>query len=318
MKSTLPKLIILSSYFWLFQASAQVNFTEIDGSLLHSQYLTNPSSRFEGTIVFQNGTGSSLETWTANKTFFKCIKQLGNLFMYDRSGLGKSSPDFSVSSANPITAELVNSKLIQLLERNRIKSPYILVSHSYGALYAGYFARKYPDLVAGMLMVDPVPSNFLYSERIQKHLDITLTTIGEIPSKEAYKLYSISRQSQNNGITADGFYQQKGFQKTMSQVGELHLMSSAFPIIIISSNDMDKIKPIKGNWHALQKQWLNQNPNSTIFRAEGGHSIHHEHPNLVCKQVNKLVQIATQALKPDRQTEPKSKHQNQSTSPYTE
>ena len=95
-------------------------------------------------------------------------------------------------------------------------------------------------------------------------------------------------------------------------------MSSAFPIIIISSNDMDKIKPIKGNWHALQKQWLNQNPNSTIFRAEGGHFIHHEHPNLACKQVNKLVQIATQALKPDRQTEPKSKHQNQSTSPYTD
>ena len=318
MKNILQKLVIISFHFCTFPASAQVNFTEIDGSLLHSQYLTNPSSRFEGTIVFQNGTGSSLETWTANKTFFKCIKQLGNLFMYDRSGLGKSSPDFSVSSANPITAELVNSKLIQLLERNRIKSPYILVSHSYGALYAGYFARKYPDLVAGTLMVDPVPSNFLYSERIQKHLDITLTTIGEIPSKEAYKLYSISRQSQNNGITADGFYQQKGFQKTMSQVGELHLMSSAFPIIIISSNDMDKIKPIKGNWHALQKQWLNQNPNSTIFRAEGGHSIHHEHPNLVCKQVNKLVQIATQALKPDRQTEPKSKHQNQSTSPYTE
>ena len=93
----------------------------------------------------------------------------GNLFLYDRSGLGKSSPDYSVSSANPITAELVNSKLIQLLEGNHIKSPYILVSHSYGGIYAGYFARKYPDSVAGMLMVDPVPSNFLYSKRIRKN-----------------------------------------------------------------------------------------------------------------------------------------------------
>ncbi len=247
MKKPLQLLIILSSYFWDFQASAQVNFTEIDGSLLHFQYHPNPHSKFKGTIVFQNGAGSSLETWSANQTLFDCIKRLGNLFMYNRSGLGKSSPDFSISTTNPITAELVNSKLTQLLERNHIKSPYILVSHSYGGLYAGYFACKYPDLVAGMLMVDPVPSNFLYSDRIQKQFNIALTTIGDMPSSEAYKRYGVSRQSQSNGITADGFYQQKGFQKTMEQVAELLVMSNTFPITIISSTEMSINAPIKGD-----------------------------------------------------------------------
>ena len=300
MKNTLQTLVILFSSLWAFQASAQVNFTEIDGSLLHSQYHPNPNSKFKGTIVFQNGTGSSLEAWSANKTFFNCIKQLGNLFLYDRSGLGKSSPDFNVSSANPITAELVNSKLTQLLERNRIKSPYILVSHSYGGLYTGYFARKYPDLVAGMLMVDPVPRNFLYSERIQKQFDIALATIGEMPNRKAYKIYGVSRQSQNNGITADGFYQQKGFEKTMKQVAELPLMSSSFPIIIISSTEMNIIAPIKGHWHSLQKQWLNQHSNSTIVKTHGGHFIQTEHPKLICNQVNKLVKIAAQSSKEDR------------------
>ena len=299
-KIVLQRLIILSSYFCTFQASAQVNFTEIDGSLLHSQYHPNPNSRFKGTIIFQNGTGSSLEAWSANKTFFECIKQFGNLFLYDRSGIGKSSPDYSVSYANPITAELVNSKLIQLLERNQIKSPYILVSHSYGGIYAGYFARKYPDSVAGMLMVDPVPSNFLYSDRIQKKFDVALKAMGEIPSREAYKLYGVSRQSQNNGITADGFYQQKGFEKTIEQVAELPLMSSSFPIIIISSTEMNIIAPIKGHWHSLQKQWLNQHSNSTIVKAHGGHFIQTEHPKLVCNQVDRLVKIAAQSLKEGR------------------
>ncbi|WP_114993989.1 alpha/beta hydrolase [Synechococcus sp. UW179A] len=300
MKNTFQKLIILSSFFWAFQASAQVNFTEIDGSLLHSQYHPNPHSKFKGTVVFQNGTGSSLEAWSTNKTFFECIKQLGNLFMYDRSGLGKSSPDFSVSSANPITAQHVNSKFVQLLDRNRIKSPYILVSHSYGGLYAGYFARKYPNSVAGMLMVDPVPSNFLYSDRIQNQFDIALTTIGTIPSREAYKLYGVSRQSKNNGITADGFYQQKGFKTSKRQVAELPLMSSTFPIIIMSSTEMNSSAPIKGNWHSLQKQWLNQNPNSTALKAQGGHFIQIEHPKLVCEQLNHLVKIAAQQSKPNR------------------
>lgn len=300
MKKILQPLIILSSYFWAFPASTQVNFTEIDGSLLHFQYHPNSHSKFKGTIVFQNGTGSSLEAWSANQTLFDCIKQLGSLFMYDRSGLGKSSPDFSISTANPITAELVNSKLTQLLERNRIKSPYILVSHSYGGLYAGYFARKYPDLVAGMLMVDPVPRNFLYSDRIQQQFNIALTTIGEMPSREAYKLYGVSKQSQNNGITADGFYQQTGFQKTMEQVAELPLMSSTFPITIISSTEMNISAPIKGDWHSLQKQWLNQNSNSAIVKADGGHFIQIEHPKLVCNQVNKLVKIAAQLSRKDR------------------
>ncbi len=300
MKNILQKLVTISFHFCTFPASAQVNFTEIDGSLLHSQYHPNPDSKFKGTIVFQNGTGSSSEAWSANKTFFECIKQLGNLFMYDRSGLGKSSPDFSISLAKPITAELVNSKLIQLLERNRIKSPYILVSHSYGGLYAGYFARKYPDSVAGVLMVDPVPSNFLYSDRLQKDFEIALKTIAETSSRKVYKLYSISRQSQNNGITADGFYQQKGFQKSKEQVSELPLMSSTFPIIIISSTEMNIKAPIKGHWHSLQKQWLNQNPNSTILRAHGGHFIQIEHPKLVCKQLNELVKIATRESNPNR------------------
>ena len=301
MKNILQKLVILSSSFYAFQASAQVNFTEIDGSLLHSQYHPNPNSRFKGAIIFQNGTGSSLEAWSTNKTFFECIKQLGNLFMYDRSGLGKSSPDFSVSSVNPITAKYVNSKLIRLLNRNGIKSPYILVSHSYGGLYAGYFARKFPDSVAGMLMVDPVPRNFLYSDRIQNQFDSALSTIGAIPSREAYKLYGVSRQSKNNGITADGFYQQKGFEKTKEQIAELPLMRSTFPIIIISSTEMNNRSPIQGNWHSLQKQWLNQNPSSTIFKAQSGHFIQIEHPKLVCNQVNKLVKIAAQESNPNRQ-----------------
>jgi pimeloyl-ACP methyl ester carboxylesterase len=216
-KRTLQKLIISSSYFCAFQASAEVNFTEINGSLLHSQYHPNPHSSFKGTIVFQNGTGSSLEAWSANKTFFECIKQVGNLFLYDRSGLGKSSPDFSVSSANPITAELINSKLIQLLERNQIKSPYILVSHSYGGIYAGYFARKYPDSVAGMLMIDPVPSNFLYSDRIQKNLTSPSEQLEKSPAGKPTSYTAFQDKAKTTESQPMDFINRKDFTRRKSK-----------------------------------------------------------------------------------------------------
>ena len=217
--------------------------------------------------------------------------------MYDRNGLGKSPPDFSMSLTKPMTAQLVNSKLIKLLKRNHIKPPYILVSHSYGGMYAGYFARKYPNLVVGMLMIDPVPSDYQWSDRFLKQFKIDIVKMDKMSSREAYKLYSFSRSNKDNTMSAQLFYQLKGFHKTIEQVTKLPSMSSKFPIIILSSTYMDKNAPIKGSWYNLQKQWLNQNPNSIIFKVHSGHFIQLAHPKLICEQLNKLVKIATKPSK---------------------
>ncbi|HJN33387.1 MAG TPA: alpha/beta hydrolase, partial [Prochlorococcus sp.] len=162
------------------------------------------------------------------------------------------------------------------------------------------FARKYPDSVTGMLMVDPVPSNYQYSNRIQKQFKIALAKMDKISSRKAYKLHSFSRSNKNNTMTADSFYQQKEFHKTIEQVAKLPHMSSKFPIIIASSTYMDKKAPIKGSWYNLQKQWLNQNPNNTIFRAHSCHFIQLNRPKLICEQLNKLVKIATKSSKSKR------------------
>ena len=114
-----PKiLILLASLFHPLLASAQVNFTEINGSILHSKYYPNTNSNFEGTIIFENGPETSLIEWIENKSFFKCIKEKGNIFLYDRSGLDESPQDASISLKNPTTAQLVTSKLMRLLEKN--------------------------------------------------------------------------------------------------------------------------------------------------------------------------------------------------------
>ena len=46
------------------------------------------------------------------------------------------------------------SDLERLLDRARIKPPYVLVGHSYGGLLARLFARAHPDQVAGVVFVD--------------------------------------------------------------------------------------------------------------------------------------------------------------------
>jgi len=297
MKHILKKLIILSSLFHPSQAHAQPEFTDIDGVVVYSEYYPNPQSRFKGTIVFQNGSGASLKEWTDNAIFLKCIRQQGNALMYDRNGLGKSPPDSSISSDKPITAQLVNSKLIKLLRTKKIQEPYIVVSHSYGGLYAGYFARKHPELVAGMLMVDPVPRNYEYANQILETFKSTRKRLWHISSKEAYQRDNLDSPRDRNMMTADSFYQQLGFDETIKQLEKLPPMSNQFPITIVSSTEMDKNSVIKGDWYTLQKQWLNQNPESMIFKARAGHFIQLDRPKLICKELNKLVKIAITSSK---------------------
>jgi pimeloyl-ACP methyl ester carboxylesterase len=213
------------------------------------------AATFKGTILFENGSGVNFKEWTESKGFISCAKQSGRLFLYDR-----------IIPAKPLTASDVNTYLTRQLKLRHIQPPYILVAHSYGALYSIYFARKYPDSVKGILLVDPVPNNFEWQDSVKKE---------KKKSPEQH-------------------YQLLGFEQTKKQVNNLPPLSNHIPVIILSSSEMEKNAPIKGDWYEQQQQWLNKNPESKIIKVEGGHFIQLEHPEVVCEQIKALVDLKNQ------------------------
>src|SRR6266700_1085285 len=72
---------------------------------------------------------------------------------YDRAGQGWSDPP-----ASPQDGEAVATDLHTLLGHAQIPGPYVLVGHSTGGAYARVFAARYPDLVAGMVLLDSQPN----------------------------------------------------------------------------------------------------------------------------------------------------------------
>ena len=70
---------------------------------------------------------------------------------YDRAGLG-----WSDLGPMPRTADRIVDELHAMLERAAIPPPYVLVGHSFGGLTMPLFAERYPEEVAGMVLVDPV------------------------------------------------------------------------------------------------------------------------------------------------------------------
>jgi pimeloyl-ACP methyl ester carboxylesterase len=72
--------------------------------------------------------------------------------VYDRAGRGWSEP-----AAEPQDGAQIAMDLHTLLQRGNASGPYVLAGHSFGGLYALTFAARYPDEVAGMVLVDTTP-----------------------------------------------------------------------------------------------------------------------------------------------------------------
>jgi len=97
-------------------------------------------------VVFENGLGGRMEWWN------KVLPEIANdttTFAYNRPGYGNSDP-----VATPRDGLHIVDELRALLRDNGIKPPYILIGHSLGGLYMQLYARRYPDEVSALILVD--------------------------------------------------------------------------------------------------------------------------------------------------------------------
>ena len=197
--------------------------------------------------------------------------------MYDRNGLGKSPPDFHLSAHNPITGKLISDKLTILLKKNNIKPPYVIVAHSYGAIYAGYYVLKNPHLVKGVILVDPVPKNFHFSTKLLNKYKIGVEQAKKSSSSYIYKKYK--------GSITEVIYQLVGFNESLQSIKQLGGIINNIPVVIISSTGMENEHPLKEGWYESQKQWLNNNSYSKIMRVSSDHFIQLKKPQVVCDEI---------------------------------
>lgn len=84
------------------------------------------------------------------------ISQRTTSVIYDRAGTGWSDQVKLPRSALEVTDELRS-----LLQTAGIPAPYLFVGHSLGGIYAQRYAQRYPDEVAGMLLLEPPHEDFL-------------------------------------------------------------------------------------------------------------------------------------------------------------
>jgi pimeloyl-ACP methyl ester carboxylesterase len=98
------------------------------------------------TVVLEPGAGemSSNLGWIT-----PAVARDTRVCVYDRAGRGWSEPASTAQDGAQIATDLH-----RLLQRGGVPGPYVLAGHSFGGLYVLTFAARYPNEVAGMVLVD--------------------------------------------------------------------------------------------------------------------------------------------------------------------
>jgi pimeloyl-ACP methyl ester carboxylesterase len=99
------------------------------------------------TVVLDAGWGYTSVEWSG--WVQPEVAEHTRVCAYDRAGMGWSEPE-----PGPPNATQTADELHALLQEAGEEGPYVLAGHSLGGLYSRIYAERYPEEVAGMVLVD--------------------------------------------------------------------------------------------------------------------------------------------------------------------
>ena len=115
--------------------------------LLHRSGSGSPS------VVFLSGAGTvGLDYLNVQRL----AAEITTSVLYDRAGTGWSN----AAKLRGRTSAQVTDELRELLSAAGVPAPYLLAGHSLGGLYARHYAQRFPDDVAGLLLLDPAHEDY--------------------------------------------------------------------------------------------------------------------------------------------------------------
>lgn len=99
-------------------------------------------------IAIEMGLGAAMGEWwhVAEK-----LSAQGAVLLYERAGYASSEP-----SSLPRTPENIAGELKAILDLLPHEEKLVLIGHSQGGLYAQQFAFRYPDMLKGLILLDPL------------------------------------------------------------------------------------------------------------------------------------------------------------------
>lgn len=217
------------------------------------------------TIVFESGLWGKSTSWA--KVFTEISKDT-TAFAYSRPGHGKSD-----LVSTPRDGAHIVQELRMLLRSKGLYPPYVLVGHSLGGLYMQLFARRYPEEVKALILVDSAhPAQLKGQGSPEKwpawfHLFYVMAT-------------SPVEKEEVGGMNATG----ESVLSLPSFTGK--------PVIVLSAlQPMKEKSESDDDANEKRKDITRLYPGARQIWVDSGHNIHLEKPELVIAAIREVLSL---------------------------
>jgi len=219
----------------------------------------------EYTIILESGGGKYSEAY---QTIQDTLAKLTGIrvISYDRSGFGKSElgPD-KFNAIDEVDA------LKKCLDVQGFKDNFILAGHSYGGFLIQLFTLRYPELVSGLVLIDPM--NIKFVDRFGLDNLNAITPYFENPLKNYEKA--------SNRIV-------DSFSESFEAIRGKELPPQ-IPVILITAGNAPFSEDV---WRKCHEEMVMNSEKHKLIIAEGNnHDIVDENPKLVLNTIIELINI---------------------------
>lgn len=220
------------------------------------------------TVIFESGLGDGLESWDP---IIDDVANFAKVVTYNRAGYAPSPELHSNRSLDNIVSELREH-----LQLKDLSAPYTLVGHSYGGLIMYYFARKFPNEVEALILLDSTPYNFVSRMRNAGVPDSAF-----LPSEKDL--------SEMHPVISSEFRSIFNAEELVNNVNPL----GNIPLRVLTSSKLTPGFPLEftTTWVELHEELSKETPQGLhLVSDEVGHYIHHEVPDIVIDVIKETVE----------------------------
>jgi pimeloyl-ACP methyl ester carboxylesterase len=214
-------------------------------------------------VILEAGGGGTSAAWSGVQA---ALPATIRACAYDRAGSGKSD-----AGPQPRTMDAEVDDLHALLEKSQISGPIVFVGQSLGGILARLYLQKYPDSVAGMLLIDPTDEEtVVFNTRVNRWIKVR-----ELEDSLGEGARSVARDRQANPVPL-----------------------GSRPLIVIGAGKRSQPPGTSAEqWQAMRSARDAQVKGLSKLSANGkflldpesAHNVEHDDPTLVAKTIQDLV-----------------------------
>lgn len=266
-------MYIEQSYFWILCVFVQIfsSCASLPGSKIEKiagkevEFVQSDGNT--PTVVFENGLGGKFDWWAK---IYPEIAKTHASFAYNRPGYGKSS-NFEGIHDGSNSVEMLR----EILKAKNILPPYILVGHSLGGLYFQLWIRKYPEEVAGLVLVDSTHPNQLSGDGDPQKWSWWVRNLFNLLTSDVEK-------DEFNNISKTGL-DVLSYPPVNVKKNKIIILSATEPEDPNSRLEKDILEK--------KKDFLRLYPGATQIWVKGGHAIPLNSPEVVIEAIRKVSEV---------------------------